>query len=75
MTLSPRLSPGVSKSMLEKIAGSGLTYQNLQVAFRRGGAEGLRLVLTEQTESGKARVTTNRRVLDYICSHFESVEE
>ena len=68
-TLTPHMSC-LSKTMLDKIAASGLTYQHLHLAFQRGGSEGLRNLLREPNAAGKARVTTCSRVLDLICKHF-----
>ena len=38
----------LSKSMAEKVAGSGLKLYHLMKAFQRGGNEGLRSLLTEK---------------------------
>ena len=46
----------ISTGMATKIADSGLGMQHLQLAFQRGGADGLELILKEKFD-GKARVT------------------
>ena len=38
----------LSKSVAEKVAGSGLELYHLMKAFQRGGKEGLRSLLTEK---------------------------
>jgi DNA polymerase III epsilon subunit-like protein len=68
-TLSP-LSECISEYMLKKIARSGLTYNHLKLALERGGAEGLKSILGEQTESGSVRVTKNKTIVTKIYDHF-----
>ena len=46
--------------MTRKIAGSGLTFNHLLLAFERGGSEGLLAVLKERT-AGKPSVTADKR--------------
>ena len=65
----------ITKSMANKIAASGMTYQHLLNLFRQAGTEGLIAVLSMPPSSagrisGKPRVTRNRRVLSAICSYF-----
>ena len=59
----------ISTGMVTKIADSGLGMQHLQLAFQRGGADGLELRLKEKFD-GKARVTANRRILSQIVNYF-----
>ena len=59
----------ISSCMAMKAARSGLKYEHLQLAFTRGGADGLRNLLTEKS-GGKPRVTVQTIVLDRIISHF-----
>ena len=47
-TLKPYLSEVVSSTMMGKIAAPGLSYGHLQLAFDRGGGEGIRSLLTER---------------------------
>ena len=69
-TLQPLISSkAVSKGMAEKIAASGLRLSHIQLAFTRGGADGISKVLTEKF-SGRARITTNKRILESISSFF-----
>ena len=71
-TLQPLIvSKTVSKAMGNKIATSGLNLTHLQLAFRRGGADGLSSVLTEKFE-GKARVTANKRIITSISSFLQN---
>lgn len=55
--------------MATKIADSGLGMQHLQLAFQRGGTDGLELILKKKFD-GKARVTANRRILSQIVNCF-----
>lgn len=65
-TLQPLIvSKSVSKTMADKMAACGLSLNHLQLAFRRGGADGLSSILTEKFE-GKARVTANKRIITSI---------
>ena len=59
----------ISTGMVTKIADSGLGMQHLQLAFQRGGADGLELRLKEKFD-GKARVTANRWILSQIVNYF-----
>ena len=69
-TLQPLISSkAVSKGMAEKIASSGLRLSHIQLAFTRGGADGISKFLTEKF-SGRARITTNKRILESISSFF-----
>ena len=69
-TLHPLIDKKViSTGLATKIAESGLGLQHLQLAFQRGGTDGLELVLKEKFH-GKVRVTANRRILSNIVSYF-----
>ena len=69
-TLQPLINDkAISTGMATKIADSGLGMQHLQLAFQRGGADGLELILKEKFD-GKARVTANRRILSQIVNYF-----
>lgn len=69
-TLHPLLNKKViSTGMATKIAKSGLGFHHLQLAFQRGGADGLELVLKEKF-NGKVRVTANKRILFNIVNYF-----
>ena len=60
----------VSLMMIKKIASSDLTYKHLCLAYKRGGPDGLKAVLTEKAALGKPRVTKNKSVLNSIVAHF-----
>ena len=61
----------LSANMLNKIAGSGLKYSHLKLAFRRGGEAALRDLLTEPIPGTRtARVSKDKRILDKIIDHF-----
>ena len=59
----------LSKGMATKIAGSGLSYRHLQLAFRRDKDCGLQRLLGEVT-NGKVRVTKSARIIDSLAQHF-----
>ena len=63
--------PALSKAMVAKLAGTGLSYHHLQVVYTRQSDEGLRAVLSEKV-NGKARVTKCKKILDAIVEHFSS---
>ena len=60
----------LSKSMCDKVAGSGLTLNPLRVAYRRGGRKGLETLFGEKVR-GKVRVTKNERVIDNVCNYLD----
>lgn len=69
-TLHPLVTTKVvSKGMAEKIAGPGLTFHHLQLSFQRGGQDGLSNILSEKI-NGKARVTSNRRIISELSNFF-----
>ena len=47
----------ISSYMLKKISHSGLNYYHLQLAFQRGGAEGIGNILGEKNDDVHVRVT------------------
>lgn len=61
----------ISKSMAEKVSASGLTLEHLQLAYSRGGVDAISNVLIEKFD-GRARVTSNKRVIRSICSYFQA---
>ena len=65
----------ITKSMAEKIAGSGLTYDDLLKLFTEFGREGLIAILsnppTTNKESNRPRVTKTARILTAVLHHFE----
>ncbi|XP_063412530.1 uncharacterized protein LOC134722744 [Mytilus trossulus] len=62
-----------SKTMLNKIAKSGLRLNHLILAGNRGGVDGIRELLTEQID-GKPRVTKDKKILDSISEHIMSLQ-
>ena len=63
--------PALSKAMVAKLAGTGLSYHHLQVVYTRQSDEKMRAVLSEKV-NGKARVTKCKKTLDAIVEHFSS---
>ena len=67
----------ITKSMAEKIAGSGLTYEDLLKLFKEFGKPGLISILSKPPTKGgprngkRPRVTKNARILTAILRHFE----
>ena len=57
----------MSQSILSKMCKSGLGLVHLQLAYKRGGDEGVRAVLKEKV-AGKVRVTSVAKTLDNITS-------
>ncbi|CAC5362774.1 unnamed protein product [Mytilus coruscus] len=72
-TFSNMPSTVCSKSMLNKIARSGLRLNHLILAGNRGGVGGVRELLTEQFD-GKPRVTKDQKILDSISKHIMSLK-
>ena len=60
--------------MADKIAKSGLSYHNLELAFKMKGAGGLHLLLTEKNDNGKVRVTHSKAVVSKLCECIASVQ-
>ena len=62
----------LSEGLKKKIASSGLNLDHLKLAYRHGGIEGLRGMLSEKFK-GKLRVTSNKRILKSVSDYVESV--
>ena len=60
----------ISKGMVEKMAGYGLIYDSLKLAYRRGGKDGLLSLLTEKDGNGKVRVSNRKSITNAIAEHF-----
>ena len=54
------------------MASSGLNFDHLKLAYRRGELQGLRGVLSEKFE-GNPRVTSNKRILKSVSDYVDSV--
>ena len=65
----------ITKSMAEKIAGSGLSYDDLAKLFANFGRNGLIAILskppTANRETDRPRVTKTTRIITAIAKHFE----
>ena len=60
----------LSKTMAMKIAGSGLKFDHLKLAFQRGGYDGIRSLLSEKV-NGTFRVTNSVKVAKCLATFFE----
>ena len=64
----------ITKSMAEKIAGSGLSYHDLKQLYIKHGKKALITVLSKPptaSQTNKPRVTRTPRILASILKHFE----
>uniref|UniRef100_A0A8W8JLN1 Exonuclease domain-containing protein n=1 Tax=Magallana gigas TaxID=29159 RepID=A0A8W8JLN1_MAGGI len=62
----------ISKHICGKIQKAGLGYMHLLLAFKRGGFDGLQLLLGEKNEDAKVRVTRCMKVIENIAAHFRA---
>ncbi|XP_077999429.1 uncharacterized protein LOC144452249 [Glandiceps talaboti] len=62
----------LSKSMAQKVAGSGLCYQHLHLAYQRDGFNSLRDLFSEDS-GGTVRVTKSDRIINNVCNFFNSL--
>ena len=58
--------------MIDKAAGSGLTYEHMMVVFTRDGDIGLYSLLSEEF-NGKPRVTKNKTIIASVTQYFNSL--
>lgn len=68
----------IKQQIAEKIAGSGISYQDLKNVFEQFGAKGLVGVLSLppcSATSKAPRVTKTTRILAKIVEHFKAAEE
>ncbi|CAC5364268.1 unnamed protein product [Mytilus coruscus] len=72
-TFSNMPSTVCSKSMLNKIARSGLRLNHPILARKRRGVDGVRELLTVQND-GKPRVTKDQKILDSISKYIMSLK-
>lgn len=63
------------KSMAQKIAGSGLNLQQVQLIHTRGGYDGLRSVLSakQRARSSQCRVTASKKVLRTLSDYLAKI--
>ena len=64
----------ISKGMISKIAGSGLEYKHLCIAYKRGGRDGLLSVLMEMNSQSAVRVTKDKKILNALADYFEMAD-
>ena len=65
----------ITHGMAQKLAGSGLSYDNLMILYRKYGTTGIVAVLSmapTTCHDGRPRVTKNKRILGRIVQFFES---
>ena len=62
----------VLSDSMKKNASSGLKFDHMKLAYMRGGAEGVRGVMSEKF-NGRPRVTSNKRILKSVSDYFASV--
>ena len=60
----------ISKSMIDKIASSGLSFHHLNLAFQRDSVNGVKNVLSEKID-GKPRVTNRNCIISKIQDYLE----
>ena len=68
----------IKQSIAEKIAGSGLRYEDLKNVYQRFGRKGLVCVLTKpplSSHSSLPRVTNTTRIVSAILKHLEEVSK
>lgn len=67
----------ITKGMVEKIAGSGLSYEDLEKTYRKFGQDGLFALLSKPPSAARTvnvttpRVTRTDRILAAIVQHFK----
>lgn len=77
------LNPGhqdspVKQNIAEKMAGSGLEYEDLKNLFNRFGRKGLVCILSQPPLSARSsapRVTRTKRIVLAIVKHFEEISK
>lgn len=60
----------ISKSIARSIAGSGLCYKHLVLAFKRNGRNGIRDIFSERCEHNHVRVTKSNKIIDTVSDFF-----
>ena len=62
----------ISKTTAVKMAGSGLIYNHLKVAFERKGKDRVLKLLSERDKAGKVRVTNKKAIQNAVMrEHYE----
>ena len=59
----------MTKTMCEKAAASGLTFNHLKCAFARNGYDGLYSIMSEEVDK-KPRVTKQKKIIERIINYF-----
>jgi len=66
----------IKQSMLRRIAGSGLGYENLKDLYQRFGRKGPVCILTRPpllSHSSAPRVTNTMRIVSAFVKHFKEI--
>ena len=61
----------ISKTTAEKMAGSGLIYNHLKVAFECKGKDRVLKLLSERDKAGKVRVTNKKAIQNAVSDYVE----
>lgn len=66
----------VSSNMAKTIAGSGLAYKHLKLAYERDCIKGIESLFTEIYDScsRKVRVTKSKNIIDSVSDHFSKLQ-
>ena len=59
----------MTKTMCEKAATSGLSYNHLKCAFARNGYDGLYSIMSEEVDE-KPRVAKQKKIIERISNYF-----
>ena len=63
----------ISKSMVARIAKSGLSYKHLCLAFKRNKDTGIKTLLGERDCNNKIRVTQSKRITSALKNYFSAI--
>ena len=62
----------MTKTMCEKAATSGLTFNHLKYAFARNGYDGLYSIMSEKVDK-KPRATKQKKIIERISNYFSKL--
>ena len=65
----------ITQYIAAKIARSGICYEDLARIYRQYGPDGITILLTSPCSGSNHRVTNDKRIIDDVIQHFQSIHE
>ena len=64
----------LSRCMTTKLRDSSMTYEHLELSYKRDGFDGLYYLLSEKDSMCKTRGTKSKNVIQKLVNHFHKLQ-